>query len=397
MQRFFARLMQLEVKRIKGKVGVLILLFLAILMLGNMAAFMAEDVLGEGAIKLNIGVVNLDTSPEAQAMIYTILSSESIEDSFHVVFATDESAARHSLQAGETIAYVVVPENFLYGVMSGENPKPRMVTNNVGTLERLMIENLASGLADVMTYVQSGIYTILDDERMQGEISGEAVLDANLAYVVPFLNRENMFYYNDLDYGTQAPIIQFYVLSTSLFLLFLSTTLFYHSFQLKTEKNMVRLLYSKGINYQLYYFAKIIPIYAVYTVLLTIIAAVVSGELTMVIVALCLLMAGLLVLVQSVLFQLAGNFLSAAVLNFILHSLFLVTSGGVIPIELMGESMKVISLFSPYRYFMGLLTVGLRHNTTAWLYIGSLGATVILCCITCYLNKKSIGDAYEYF
>ncbi len=397
MQRVFARFLQLETKRIKGRVGILILLFLAILMLGNMAAFMAEDVFGEGVIKLNIGVVNFDKTPEAQAMIDTILSSESIEDSFHVVFATDENMAKQSLQAGEIVAYVVVPENFLNGVMSGENPKPRLVVDNLGALEKLMIENLAGGLADVMTYVQSGIYTILDEEHIHGEVSREAILDANLAFVVPFLNRESMFYYRDLDYGTQVPVIQFYILSTSLFLLFLSTTLFYHSFQLKTEKSVVMLLYSKGVNYQLYYFAKIIPLYVVYTVLLTVIAVVVSGEISVVIVASCMLLAGLLILTQCVLFQLAENFLSAAVMTFIIHSLFLVASGGVVPIELMGETMKVASMFSPYRYFMDLFTTGLRYDTTAWLYIGCLGAGIILFCVTFNMNKKSIGDAGEYF
>ena len=79
-----------------------------------------------------------------------------------IVSMDSETEAVAALKRGEVTAVLVLPENFIRGVMWGENPDLRLITAGDRPLESLLLLWVGQSASDILSAFQSGVYAVLD-------------------------------------------------------------------------------------------------------------------------------------------------------------------------------------------------------------------------------------------
>lgn len=133
----------------------------------------------------------------------------------------DEKQAASALEAGELTAVLILPENFIGGVLGGENPDVTLIVPADKPLESLLALWVGRSAADLLTSAQSGIYAVLDAVPWEG-VNGlsweQAKLDINLSYISMTLNRQDMFRITRLKAVDSMGLAAHYGLSLLIFL-----------------------------------------------------------------------------------------------------------------------------------------------------------------------------------
>lgn len=133
----------------------------------------------------------------------------------------EEEQAAAALEAGELTAVLVLPENFIGGVLGGENPDVTLIVPADKPLESLLALWVGQSAADLLTAAQSGIYGVLDAvpwEGVEGLSWEQAKMDINLSYISMTLNRQEMFRLTRLKAVDSMELPAHYGLSLLLFL-----------------------------------------------------------------------------------------------------------------------------------------------------------------------------------
>ena len=132
------------------------------------------------------------------------------------IVSMEEVEAMDALKAGEVTAVLVLPENFIRGVMWGENPDLRLITAGDRPLESLLLLWVGQSACDILSAFQSGVYAVLElyeDAPPPGLTRDQVVFDINLRYISLAVDRTSMFH-TELTSATQAlPISLHYALS----------------------------------------------------------------------------------------------------------------------------------------------------------------------------------------
>lgn len=131
-----------------------------------------------------------------------------------------EEAAR-ALEEGTLTAILVLPENFIGGVLGGENPDVTLIVPGDKPLESLLALWVGQSAADLLTAAQSGIYAVLDAvpwEGVEGLSWEQAKMDINLSYISMTLNRQEMFRVTRLKAVDSMELPIHYALSLLIFL-----------------------------------------------------------------------------------------------------------------------------------------------------------------------------------
>ena len=132
------------------------------------------------------------------------------------ITAMGEEEAMAALRDGTVTAVLVLPEDFIHGVMWGENPDLRLVTAGDRPLESLLLLWVGQSASDILSAFQSGVYAVLDlyeDAPPPGLTRDQVVLDINLRYISLAMNRTGMFQPEFLSATETLPIPLHYVLS----------------------------------------------------------------------------------------------------------------------------------------------------------------------------------------
>ena len=130
--------------------------------------------------------------------------------------AMDGAEAEAALEDGEVTAVLVLPEDFIQGVMDGSNPDIRLVVPEDRPLEALLTLWVGQSAADLLSAVQAGIYAVLelyDAAPPPGLTRSQAVAAINLRYVGWTLNRQDLFRQRRLSATQVLPVPLHYALS----------------------------------------------------------------------------------------------------------------------------------------------------------------------------------------
>ena len=121
-----------------------------------------------------------------------------------------------ALRKGEVTAVLALPENFIRGVMWGENPDLRLIVAGDRPLESLLLLWVGQSASDILSAFQSGVYAVLDlydQAPPPGLTRDQVVLDINLEYINLALNRSGMFRQEAVSATGALPISLHYALA----------------------------------------------------------------------------------------------------------------------------------------------------------------------------------------
>ena len=143
--------------------------------------------------------------------------------------ALEEGEAMDALRRGEVTAVLVLPEDFIHGVMWGTNPDLRLVVAGDRPLESLLLLWVGQSAGDILAAFQSGVYAVLDlyeEAPPPGLTRDQVVLDINLRYIALAMDRIGMFQQSEVSATQALPIPLHYALSLTAYFALSAAPLF---------------------------------------------------------------------------------------------------------------------------------------------------------------------------
>lgn len=140
----------------------------------------------------------------------------------------DHASAYTALEAGEITAILLIPENFVEGILYGENPDVTVVVREDHPLESLLTFWVGQSAADLLSAAQKGIYAVLEVTDGLDTVDPDNILiEINLEYINLALNRQNFFRERKLMPTETMDILTHYGLSLLVFLAMALAPVFY--------------------------------------------------------------------------------------------------------------------------------------------------------------------------
>ena len=112
------------------------------------------------------------------------------------VLAMEEDQALKALERGEVTAVLALPEDFIQGVMGGENPDLRLIVAGDRPLESLLLLWVGQSASDILSAFQAGVYAVLalyEEAPPLGLTRDRVVAGINLRYIRLALSRGELF------------------------------------------------------------------------------------------------------------------------------------------------------------------------------------------------------------
>lgn len=332
---------------------VLLCLFLPLCVGPAAEAALAQGVSFSG-LELAVTGPEGDPVPELLEQVMGNMNDVSQYCSFH---AMDYDDAVRSLERGEVTAVMVLPEDFIRGVMNGTNPDVELIVSPDRPLESLLTLWVGQSASDILTAFQSGIYAVLDlyrENPPEGLSYGDAVAQINLRYINWTMNRQDLFRTRSISATNQLPVDLHYSLSLLCYLVLAAAPVFMPVYD-KTWLRSQRRYRAVGRGPLNFYFAGLtvgvmllFPVFgAVQLILLkgsfwgSLAAALACALFCAAFGALCCL--------------LTGGSGSCGVLTFLCALGFLALSGGIVPPALLPRSLQNLMDYSPVTWMRGLM------------------------------------------
>ncbi len=263
-----------------------------------------------------------------------------------------EEAGMEALKNGEITALILIPENFVGSVMSGQNDPVRIIFQGNDTLEEHIINDLLLSSADMLGTAQAAEYAIqqasaeLGVDSEAGREFASRIASNNLAYV---LARENLFESKAFDDLAGLPLSKqlagSYTLLVLSFLCFILTSFY----QGKKEAYVIR---QRGCGVNRFgiacseWISTVFLLYAAYLVIFAglLIAGVQPKVLSLVAILPVLMVIGAFILLLSY------SVRSAVYANLVILVgivLLMYISGGLIPTDFLPKFLQNLSHYNP--------------------------------------------------
>lgn len=228
--RFFGTYLKLSLDRLCRQRRLLAGLALLCLLL-PLGAGRAADVLLSQGVDFS-GVKLAVTAPEGDGLpqlLERFLGDMEDVAQYCAFAAMEEGEAMDALRQGEVTAVLVLPGDFIQGVMWGTNPDLRLVVAGDRPLESLLLLWVGQSASDILAAFQSGVYAVLDlyeDSPPPGLTRDQVVRDINLRYISLAVDRTGMFQQSELSATQALPIPLHYALSLTAYFALSAAPLF---------------------------------------------------------------------------------------------------------------------------------------------------------------------------
>lgn len=215
--KFFGKLTQYTLGRLCQQRWLLAGLALLCLLLPTGAGRAANWLLSQG---VNFSGVTLAiTAPEGDdvpQLLEQIMGDMDDITQYCNIVALEEQAAMAALNQGEVTAVLALPEDFIRGVMWGDNPDIRLIVTGDRPLESLLLLWVGQSASDILSAFQSGVYAVLDlyeGSPPPGLTRDKVVMDINLRYISLAMSREDLFHTQEVFSDQTLPIPLHYALA----------------------------------------------------------------------------------------------------------------------------------------------------------------------------------------
>ncbi|MBQ9764657.1 MAG: ABC transporter permease [Lachnospiraceae bacterium] len=200
--------------------------------------------------KVKIALVTEDDNPLIDLALHYIGKMDSVEGICEFEVTTEEDAF-NKLRNGELYSVVLLPPNFIDGIMNGDNIPAEVILHPDSGADSVLFETLASAAAYTLRTAQAGIYAGIDTYQFY-ELNKKSVNritnDLNEIYIDMALRRSLMFEPESLSATGTLSIGTFFASSAFILLLLFSgigCAAFYKSNTSFLSKTIKR----QGINY----------------------------------------------------------------------------------------------------------------------------------------------------
>ena len=330
------------------------------LLLPVAAGSAAESALSQGisfsGITLAITAPEGDNLPE---QLEQVLSGMRDVRRYCQVVAMEQTDAEAALTQGDVTAVLMLPEDFVQGILNGTNPDVELMVNPDRPLEALLTFWVGQSASDLLAAVQSGIYEVLElyaENPPPGLSYGDAVAQINLRYISWTMNRQNMYLVQEIPVAEHLPVGLHYSLSLFSWFSLVLAPMFAPVYDTKWICSQRRFR-AVGRNGVLFYSGTVMACWLVETALMLLfLLSAAKGSLTSVALAavVCGLFCAAFASICCLLTQDTG---SCGVVSFVTGLAFLVLSGGVLPPVLMPPFLQGMIKLSPVTWLRNLLAM----------------------------------------
>ncbi|MGI6028265.1 MAG: hypothetical protein ACOX81_02500 [Candidatus Heteroscillospira sp.] len=249
--------------------------------------------------------------------------------------AMPENEALAQLERGELTAVLVLPENFVNKILTGENQGAKLHLDPSEPVESLLTLYAGQCAADMLAAAQGGIYAVLDALDEAGAMGDRSVEEINLEYIRFTMGRGGMYETELAQLVPGGEPGEHYVRSVLVWVLLMSGLLFYPVLGPGRDAHRERLR-SVGCTGNEWAAGALAPLLLWETGLSAVICLA-AGEPTLFGIIGCALFAGgFSALVCAISFSEA----SAAAWGFILSTALGFLSGGIVPPALMPGALR---------------------------------------------------------
>ena len=256
-------------------------------------------------------------------------------------------AAEAALADGDISAVLVLPDDFLGGVLDGTNPDVTLVVSREKPLEAMLAWWVGRSAADLIGASQLGIYAVLD--AVPPEQYGQAMTEINLRFINTALDRESFFRLKELRPVDAMDMRDHYSLSLLVFLVLASAPAMRPLFA-DTDIGLRRRLLRLGCGSIFQYSSALCTAFLL-LLPMTLIPVLAGGWAAAGAVMLALLgaaFAGCVCLLSGTAAGCGGIALTAS-------AVLLFLSGGLLPTPLLPEVLQKLGALSPVSALRGLL------------------------------------------
>lgn len=307
------------------------------------------------------------------------------------IVSMDEEAALAALERGEVTAVLALPENFIRGVMWGENPDLRLIVAGDRPLESLLLLWVGQSACDILSAFQSGVYAVLDlyeEAPPPGLDREDVVLDINLRYISLALDRTGMFRTEEISATRTLPVPLHYALALISYFALSAAPLFvpvYSGDWLRPQQR----LRAAGRGTAAGYWSGVLAGTVFLLPLLLPALLLAGGGVSLSLTASALGMALYCSLFCSVCCLISRSAAGCGVAAFTISLAWLALAGGIVPPVLLPRPVQKLSGLSPVAWLMELAArpMGYKVSLSTWLCLAVSGAALAALALVLYRRR----------
>lgn len=183
--------------------GLLLTSLLLILASGLVLHYYSSLLFGKNSFQnVTLAIYMPDDTSYNQLGLSLVSNMKSFKESLNIVEVTDIEEGKEMLADGEAIVFIIIPDDFINSIMTGENNPVQVLVKNGSTFETHVVNDLLQNAASLLGCAQAAVYTVYD-VGVEFDLDGEAnyqlqrqVDNGNLTYVFA---REDVFSTETVD------------------------------------------------------------------------------------------------------------------------------------------------------------------------------------------------------
>lgn len=191
----------------------------------------AENALSQGVSfsGITLAITAPEGDPVARQLEQVLSGMQDIRKYCEVV-ALEYPEAVRQLEQGQISAVLVLPEDFVGGILNGTNPDVELRVTGERPLEELLTFWVGQSASRLLAAAQSGIYTVLElyeensPENLQFQ---DALISINLRYIGWTMNRQALYRLQQIPVTDQLPLTLHYSLSLFCWLMLALAPMFF--------------------------------------------------------------------------------------------------------------------------------------------------------------------------
>lgn len=318
---------------------------------------------GVGFSGIQLAIVAPEGDPVPEQLEQILSGMQDVRKYCHVE-AMEYQQAVSRLEQGAITAVLVLPEQFVQGVMNGTNPDVTLLVPADRPLEALLTIWIGQSASDLLAAIQNGIYAVLElysENPPAGLSYGDVVGRINLRYISWMMNRQDLYRVQTIPVAGSLPVGLHYSLSLFVCLMLSLAPMFAVVYDAKWIRAQRRFR-AVGMGAGLFFSAAVTACWLVEALLITVFqiiglkaaipAALVSG-------ALCGLFCSAY---GSLCCLLTADTGSCGALSFSGALVFLVLSGGILPPVLMPGFLQNWIKLSPVTWLRTVMAMSAGYD-----------------------------------
>lgn len=312
------------------------------------------------------------------------------------IVSMDEEAALAALARGEAAAVLDLPQDFIRGVMWGENPDLRLIVSGDRPLEALLLLWVGQSASDILSAFQSGVYAVLDlyeEAPPPGLTRDQVVFDINLRYISLALDRTGMFQTRELSATRTLPVPLHYALALLSYFALSAAPLFvpiYSGGWLRPQRR----LRAAGRGVAVGYWAGVFAGAILLLPLLLPALLLAGGGPSLPLLGAALGMALFCSVFSSVCCLVSRSAAGCGLLAFTVSLAALALAGGIVPPVLLPGPVRGLRVLSPVSWLQRLAVgaVGRPPDPSAVLCLTASGAVLAVLALSLYRRRTDSGE-----